>query len=1040
MRLISSLFIATLFTFGVGKYHFGQDSELKVGKSLAKLIERSRLPASLKGLTVTIPIGQVAYIDEDTNIDKLIIYGELRCKTSTASPIVELKVKTIIVHGKFICGSAQNPYRKKLIISLKHSASDPVPNPSYRGIMVMMGGELSLYGDTSKSGWTKLDQTANPGDDFIHLVSRKKLKSKLIFFRKSPSSIRTTAPTLARSWKVGDDIVVGPTGFDPSEAESFKIVGFDATEPNKVYLDRQIQFTHYGEKQIIDSNSMGRVTFDERAEVANLTRSIVIRADETNGPIDESDGPNAQLGGHVMSHHGASSYISGVEFYKMGHAGVMARYPFHWHHAGDASGQFIKNSSIHHSYQRCITIHKTNNVLVSNNVCYNFKGHGFFLEDGDETGNTLIRNLAIEAKAPSENKILLASDDIYNSETAGRFPSVSAFWISNPDNTVIHNTASGSVGSGFWMSFENQIKDGAGNVLASPIITNTRNFSYNTAHTMKVGITWDGAATAGLTGNPRNPHDRYLQSAHYRPGETPTFVGLKAYKNTLTGIYFRGQTVRFKRLISGDNGWSFWCGYNQIVQDSILIGETENSSEDINSYFYNNTNGSRFRKTGMVMYDGPFEVHNTDFVGYSTIPRMTEIRNSTYDTVVVPFTSTGGTNKYTNFSSGLSFSPEPLHRIHVQSEHIYKDRQYLHSGTLRDLDGTLTGRGPGSIAVAKRSLAITAQSDCTEGGDSFHNFVLCSSNHTEGSFNFMKWGGPVSAWSTPYIARRNDGVFTYPKNEWNYVKYSPNNVFSTVNSHDFTYEVLPYDQYYDDVDKGVTPQVEANSESENPFSPVVKFIAYGKNCRLGDDAVEVNSVQELYTQNHTAYYTDGEDFYMRLLPNERWRMFSDAQFIQATANATNNRFPIVCDDEPIAKRIVGDIDSVIRTSNTTTVSGYACNYTHPSSIRVKLYAVGPQIYVTKGKDMNKTTQTNQYYYELSDVYSGQVSDENTAFKCGSVKTSGRRFTFSIPNEDLSPYGQHKFYVKGMSNSTNRDRFISGSGKYPVFLGTIYRNR
>jgi hypothetical protein len=38
---------------------------------------------------------------------------------------------------------------------------------------------------------------------------------------------------------------------------------------------------------------------------------------------------------------------------------------------------------------RCVTIHATDNALVESTVCVDHIGHGFFIEDGCEVGNTL---------------------------------------------------------------------------------------------------------------------------------------------------------------------------------------------------------------------------------------------------------------------------------------------------------------------------------------------------------------------------------------------------------------------------------------------------------------------------------------------------------------------------------------------------------------------------------------------------------------------------------------------------------------------------
>jgi cell migration-inducing and hyaluronan-binding protein len=91
-------------------------------------------------------------------------------------------------------------------------------------------------------------------------------------------------------------------------------------------------------------------------------------------------------------------FVEGVEFKRMGQNLTLARYPIHWHLVGDAKGQYIRNASIHDTYNRCVTVHGTNFLRVENNVTYNTVGHCFFLEDGAEHGNQFVHNLAIQIK------------------------------------------------------------------------------------------------------------------------------------------------------------------------------------------------------------------------------------------------------------------------------------------------------------------------------------------------------------------------------------------------------------------------------------------------------------------------------------------------------------------------------------------------------------------------------------------------------------------------------------------------------------------
>ena len=76
----------------------------------------------------------------------------------------------------------------------------------------------------------------------------------------------------------------------------------------------------------------------------------------------------------------------------------MGSYPFHWHLTGNANGQYLRDSVVEKSFQRCVVLHGTNDVSVSNNVCYDHFGHGFFLEDGSEIRNEFKYNIGILSK------------------------------------------------------------------------------------------------------------------------------------------------------------------------------------------------------------------------------------------------------------------------------------------------------------------------------------------------------------------------------------------------------------------------------------------------------------------------------------------------------------------------------------------------------------------------------------------------------------------------------------------------------------------
>ena len=104
--------------------------------------------------------------------------------------------------------------------------------------------------------------------------------------------------------------------------------------------------------------------------------------------------------------------------------------------AGNMEGSYVKASSIHHSYQRAVVTHDTNNWEVRDNVAYDIRGHAYFMEDGTEQYNTLSGNLGIRVKSSSA---LLKGDTT---------PAV--FWTATPTNFFYSNAAANSDSFGFW--------------------------------------------------------------------------------------------------------------------------------------------------------------------------------------------------------------------------------------------------------------------------------------------------------------------------------------------------------------------------------------------------------------------------------------------------------------------------------------------------------------------------------------------------------------------------------------------------------------
>lgn len=302
-------------------------------------------------------------------------------------------------------------------------------------------------------------------------------------------------------------------------------------------------------------------------------------------------------------------------------------------------GQFIRRSSIHDSYQRCITIHASNMAQVVGNTCVNIFGHAYFLEDGVETGNLIEENIAIFVKKPPRDRALLLSD--WWDKKIWKFAAPSAFWIAHPWNRVKNNVAIASEGTGFWMAYAHvvcctaalacEVPDDAvgkewqrplyvcsrGQVTHRPISMAQFIFEGNTASSNVIGFTWDGAQTGKRTNNPLNPHDREIQNAHFSPSEHPTFRRLITYENSIRSLYSRGNPMTFEGCVTADEGGP-QMAYTTLFRDYLAVGWSFNFEID---FFFDegvrrDTIAGSKTIAALQMYDGPLLLENAHFAGY----------------------------------------------------------------------------------------------------------------------------------------------------------------------------------------------------------------------------------------------------------------------------------------------------------------------------------------------------------------------------------------------------------------------------------------
>jgi cell migration-inducing and hyaluronan-binding protein len=522
---------------------------------------------------------------------------------------LELSTEWIMVHGELAIGSEAKPHTRKATITLTDNVKDEqMMGMGDRGIM-LSGGTLNLHGDRTHT-WSKLAATANAGASSIEVLN-------------------------ASGWKVGDEIVLASTDYNPRQAERRTIA---AISGNAITLDRPLEYMHFG-----------KITFDvdQRGEVGLLTRNIKIQA--------TPDAEASFKGGHIMAMVTSKMYVSGVELNRMGQNLELARYPIHWHLVGEGKGQYIRNAAIHDTYNRCVTVHGTNNLQVENNVTYNTVGHCFFLEDGIENGNQFVRNLAIQTKChtskPCVPTNLAAAGESPNFDNRQAIRSngqqskdvllpsdntVASFWITNPDNVYRDNVAAGSDSNGFWMSLPEHpngaFQDSEISKATWPRRTPFREFKGNVAHSNYDGFMFDRNInvnnTFGVTGNAHMPKENPADP-NSRSVET-VFEDLTAYKNRNGGIWGRGEMHTFRNVKLADNamGYTHASGsagrdpFTSLVVDSLFVGETENignpatPEEKAYGRTFPKPTMPDFPIRGYEYYDYRHDVVNTTFRNY----------------------------------------------------------------------------------------------------------------------------------------------------------------------------------------------------------------------------------------------------------------------------------------------------------------------------------------------------------------------------------------------------------------------------------------
>ncbi len=569
-----------VFAFLLISLNLNADGDLIYSDSFDSIYELWSDPETWGGVLpvendiVNIPIDKNIILDiSPPNLNGIEINGALIFDRKNLS----LTTNYILLSGTLRIGSPGQPFSHTAEITLTgNEAVQNIFGMGNRGLYVQ-GGKLLLYGAQKLPAWTKINQHLNIGDTEL-LLGEEVL------------------------WGNGDQLVIAPTDFfgisqtNENTLFSFNGTTLELTNPSNSFHWGLIQYMTPTGISLSQSSGMNPpsdsgytpLSLDERAAIGNLTRNIIIQG------ADDELWQNTGYGAHLIIMQ-LSSFVQveSVEFRRVGQSGRMGRYPVHWHglsydalgsELGDVDNHYIKNSSIHNSSNRCVTIHGTNGLLIENNICYDILGHAIFFEDAVERRNLVLNNLVLKVRNPSVSNAL----KLHDTNAQGNVPAGSSgLWVTNPDNIVNNNHVADSQGFGIWMAFPDSPLGVHQSVPIIPNMLTFGNFDNNTSHSNGLrGVMFDNPEIDSL-GNVGSL--QYASTTDGQPISWPydtllrfSITGLNLWKNNTGNFWDRATLPDFSEFVSADSSGKFFAGSGAlgVINRSLIIGNSLNNFSD----------------------------------------------------------------------------------------------------------------------------------------------------------------------------------------------------------------------------------------------------------------------------------------------------------------------------------------------------------------------------------------------------------------------------------------------------------------------------
>lgn len=605
--------------------------------------------------TGSVPAGSTYVIGSATyNFNTLDIQGTL---VAPQNLDININANYILVtgNGRLQVGQKLAPYTQEAIFTLNGINMSQHGNMGTKFLGAMGNGVIELHGK-EKVSWTKLSSTVSSG-----------------------SNISVVDPV---DWEVGDEIVIAPSGRVWDEYEK-KTISSISTNGKDITLSTDLSYQHIGATKTYSHRGNPQSwTVDMGAEVGLLTRNIKIQGDAASS--------NNKIGAHVMIMGNAEAFIEGVELYRMGQSAQLGRYPFHWHERQYAFGQYFKNSSVHLSYNRALTIHRTNYARVENNVFFDHIGHGIFFEEGNEHGNNIIGNLVIGSKKPSPSEA--HSQHIEDGETIDKIQNrgPGSFWITHPNNIIEGNVAAGTIGTGFWYIFPASDLGGLG---TDPQTAYFGSFKNNVAHSTSNGfdifdeLRYDHSVFSNV-GYIR-PFDFKILDCTWYSNEVGVYTGAGANRRFTSEfgreIYAPNEHLIFENNIFAENKHSVMQASNNKVQNSIFVANTGLGNPSISN------------QSLVHMYDGGGIIKDSHIVGYNS--------NSSH---MMSFAGAAVTNGNFRFNNVTKANSVVFNTPTNATTGIGR-----RNATIYDQDGSISGQAGSTIVVDNSFLLLGGETTPT---------------------------------------------------------------------------------------------------------------------------------------------------------------------------------------------------------------------------------------------------------------------------------------------------------------------------------------